>query len=48
MIYEAEIEDAIETAYNLVKGDGLVCIIGTQSLIRDVKEYFKQDTLNLG
>lgn len=48
LIYEAEIEDAIETAYNLVKGDGLVCIIGTQSLIRDVKEYFKQDTLNLG
>lgn len=48
LIYKAEIEDAIETAYNLVEGDGLVCIIGTQSLVRDVKEYFKQDTLNLG
>lgn len=48
LIYEAELEDAIETAYNLVEGDGLVCIIGTQSLVRDVKEYFKQDTLNLG
>ena len=47
LIYEAEIEDAIETAYNLIGDDGLVCIIGTQSLVRDVKEYFKQDTLNL-
>lgn len=47
LIYKAEIEDAVETAYNLIKGDGLVCIIGTQSLVRDVKEYFKQDTLNL-
>lgn len=47
LIYKAEIEDAVETAYNLIKGDGMVCIIGTQSLVRDVKEYFKQDTLNL-
>ncbi|NLK35109.1 MAG: hypothetical protein GX301_06635 [Gracilibacteraceae bacterium] len=47
LIYKSEIEDAVETAYNLIKGDELVCIIGTQSLVRDVKEYFKQDTLNL-
>ena len=45
--FEAGIEDAVNSAYKLAEGDGIVCILGTQSLIRDTKEYFKQDTLNL-
>ena len=45
--YEDDIEDAVNSAYNLVENDGLVCILGTQSLVRDTKEHFKQDTINL-
>ncbi len=46
-IYEADVAAAVDKAYDLIEGDGLVCIIGTQSLVRDIKECFKQDTLKL-
>jgi len=45
--YEDNIEDAVSSAYNSVNGNELICILGTQSLVRDTKECFKQDTLNL-
>lgn len=47
-VYFAEtIDEAMERAKSFVSSDDIICIIGTQSLVKDTKELFNQDTLNL-
>lgn len=45
--YKIDLEEAIEKGKKVVGEDGMLCIIGTQSLIRDVKILYKQDTRDL-
>jgi dihydrofolate synthase / folylpolyglutamate synthase len=47
LMFSDGIEEAIKKAYDILDGAGMLCILGTQSLIKDTKEYFKQDTLSL-
>lgn len=46
-LYEDTAEDAIKKAYRILGKDDLLIILGSQSLIRDTKEFFSQDTINL-
>lgn len=41
------IDQALHQAQALVSAEDMVCIIGTQSLVKDTKELFHQDTLHL-
>ena len=41
------IDQVLHQAQALVSGVDMVCIIGTQSLVKDTKELFHQDTLHL-
>jgi dihydrofolate synthase / folylpolyglutamate synthase len=42
-----DVNDSINKAYGILDDNGAVFILGTQSLIRETKEYFNQDTTNL-
>nr|WP_010251173.1 Mur ligase family protein [Acetivibrio cellulolyticus] len=46
-LYKDIVDDAIREAYEILEGGGLLVILGTQSLIRETKEFFNQDTTNL-
>ncbi|OPZ84980.1 MAG: Folylpolyglutamate synthase [Firmicutes bacterium ADurb.Bin419] len=46
-LYEDTADDAIRKAYEILESNDLLVISGTQSLIRDTKEFFCQDTTNL-
>lgn len=45
--FEKTMDEAMGKANSIVSSDDIICIIGTQSLVKDTKELFNQDTLNL-
>ncbi|MEN8907783.1 MAG: Mur ligase family protein [Clostridiales bacterium] len=46
-IFIENLKDSIDYAYKSIKEDELLLVLGTQSLIRETKEYFKQATTDL-
>ncbi len=46
-LFEGTVHESIKKAYGILGSDGLLVILGTQSLIRETKEFFCQDTTNL-
>lgn len=41
------IDEAMDEARSIVSPEDMICIIGTQSLVKETKELFNQDTLDL-
>ena len=46
-LFEKSLDHAIEKAYEIISEEGMLLILGTQSLVREAKEFFNQDTTNL-
>jgi dihydrofolate synthase/folylpolyglutamate synthase len=46
-LFKDTIKLSIDLAYDIIDKEGLVLILGTQSLVRETKEYFGQDTSDL-
>lgn len=45
--FAPSIDEAMDKAKSLLTPDDMICILGTQSLVKETKELFNQDTLNL-
>lgn len=45
--FASNIDEAMDKAKALLTLDDMICIVGTQSLVKETKELFNQDTLNL-